>query len=351
MKRTFLLLAVVLVVLYAREGYNTYLSAFQIKERISGILSDVAQEVTAIPLQSAHGKTMDKVRDIKKERNNLFLISEDVLYRYQTDGRFVCQVTDTQQIKVAGYLIDPVRNELIVLGNTNDVFYYSYAGELIEQKKLLKNSDDRRILSMALQQNKILSLEENTYVHPDTQEVVVEKELVTYDTFFQKIDSHKLVFADLGRAQYLFALTHPQLCMDADSGHLYVYNPPAEADHLLKDTLLIASSWNRNMRAKQENVPVVPVRPVGRFWLSSYSGFENEEMNYTFCYDSKTQAHGMLKDGFVDDFYQTGAIADLHTMALDSQTLYFTRSGEATKKAFPDASGNAVVFIVTMKEA
>ncbi|MDF9831281.1 6-bladed beta-propeller [Parabacteroides sp. PF5-6] len=354
MKRAFVILLFGMIVLYAREGYDTWFSANHIKERITGILSDIAKEVTAIPLQSANGKPMEKVRDIKKDRNELFLISEDILYHYNKDGRFVCQVTDPGSIKVAGYLVNPAKSELIVLGNVDDIFYYTYEGELIETKKLVSNLPDRRILSMALHNNRILSMEENTYVHPDTQEVWVEKELVTYDTSFQKIESHKLAFADLGRTQYLLTLSQPQLCIDPDTGQLLVYNSPKDHEYLLQDTLRLASSLKQNKKIiDEERIPVVPIRPLGRFWFSSSSNPEDETMNFTFCYDRQTQAHKKLKDGFADDFYETGTVANLQAMDLYSQTFCFTQSGEGTKKAFPDNyhSGNAVVFIVKMKEA
>lgn len=355
MKRAFVILFFGLIVLYAHEGYNTWFSANHIKERITGILSDIAREVTAIPLQSANGKPMDKVRDIKKDRNELFLISEDVLYHYNKEGRFICQVTDPGSIKVAGYLVNPAKNELIVLGNADDIFYYTYDGDLIEKKKLVNNLPERRILSMSLHNNQILSMEENCYVNPDTQEIFVEKELVTYDTSFQKIESHKLAFADLGRTQYLLALAQPQLCIDPDTGQLLVYNSPKEHEYLLQDTLRLSSSLNQNKRIidEEESIPVVPVRPLGRFWFSSASGFEDEEMNFTFCYDRQTHEHKKLKEGFADDFYQTGTISNLQAMDLYSQTFCFAQSGEGTKKAFPDNyhSGNAVVFIVKMKNA
>lgn len=125
MKRIFIILLFGMILLYAREGYQTYLSAYHIKERITGILSDMAKEVTAIPLQPANGKAIEKVRDIKEEGNNLFLISDDMLYRYNKNGRFLCRITDREEMKVAGYLIDPLKSELIVLGNANDIYYYN----------------------------------------------------------------------------------------------------------------------------------------------------------------------------------------------------------------------------------
>jgi hypothetical protein len=331
------------------------LSAYHIKERITGILSDIAKEVTAIPLQSADGKTIEKVRDIKKEGNNLFLISDDILYRYYKNGRFICRITGREEMKVAGYLIDPVKNELIVLVNTNDVFYYSYDGNLIEKKKLENGLPHRRILSMSLHNNRIFSVEENSYLHPDTQEILLEKELVTYDTSFQKTGSQKLTFVDFGHARYLTAFSQPQLCVNPDTGALFVYNPPKIDEFLPQDTLRLTFSWEQYVETayKQQTIPVVPVRPAGRFWISSSSRFEDDGMNFTFCYDTRTHAHKKIEKGFTDDYYKTGLISDLKAMDIDNQTFCFTQSGEVVKEIFPDRDhfGNAVVFIVKIKEA
>ncbi|MDR2970026.1 MAG: 6-bladed beta-propeller [Tannerellaceae bacterium] len=355
MKRVFVVLLFGLILLYAHEGYDTYLSAYHSKERITGILSDIATEVTAIPLQPADGKTIEKARDIKKEGNDLFLISDDMLYRYNKDGRFICRITDSEEMKVAGYLINPGNEELIVLGNTNDVFYYNYNGDLIEKKKLENELPDRRILSVSLHNNRIFSVEENCYLNPDTQEVLVEKELVTYDTSFQRTGSRKLAFVDFGRARYITSFSQPQLCVNPDTGALYVYNPPKTDDFLLQDTLRLTFSWNQyaGTAYERQTIPVLPVRPAGRFRISSSSRFDDDEMNFTFCYDTQTHAYRNIGKGFTDDYYNTGLISDLKAMDIENQTFCFTQSGEAVKEIFPDHthSGSTVVFIVKMKEA
>lgn len=350
MKRTFTLLLLAIVILYVREGYNTYHAAFHLEEKMTGKLSDIAKEVTAIPLQPANGQKIQEVRNVQWEKNNLFLISENILYRFSKEGRFICRITQPEDIEVAGYLINPIEQELIVMGNANDLFYYTFDGDLIGQKRMEGSIPNRRILSMSLHNNRILSMEENCYINPDTQEVLVEKELVAYDTSFRRIESHKLASVDLGRSRYFLNLSQPQLCVNPDTGKIFVYSPSREPEYLLQDTLLLTASWDRLMQTTwyDQSVPVVPIRPVGRFWFSSYAQAMDETENYMFCYDTKTCQHKTLMEGFEDDFYQTGIIQDLQAMDIYNQSFCFVQSGKTIKKAFPAQSGNAVVFIVSV---
>jgi len=353
MKRAFTLLLLILIVLYARESYNTYLSAFHVKEGLTGVLSDIAKEVKTISLQPVQGKHIGNIKHIQQAANDLFLISEDILYRYNKNGDFICQITHPADINVAGYLLNPLKEEIIVLGNTNDIFYYSFDGELIEQKKLANDLPNRKILSMSLFNDRIVSMEENCYIHPDTQEILVEKELVTYDTSFRKIESRELVSVDLGRPQYLLGLTQPQLCVDGDTGHIFVYAPSLEPDYLLQDTLLLTYSWGEYMQTCKgdRQVPVVPIRPVGLYWFSSYQQHEEEDMNYIFCFNMKTHHYKRFSGGLKDDFYQTGLISGLQAMDLHNDMFCFTQSGESVRKTFPESNAETVIFIVKMKEA
>ena len=106
----------------------------------NGELSEIAKEVVAIPLESVTGTPIKEVRDLYKEGDNLFLISRDILYRFNRKGEFICRITNPKEIRVAGYMVDEVNRQLIVLGNINDIHYYDYEGNLLSKKKLRKGS-------------------------------------------------------------------------------------------------------------------------------------------------------------------------------------------------------------------
>ena len=91
---------------------------------------DAEKPLTAegFPIQDAH--------DMHEEGENLFVVSQKTLYRFNREGDFICQITQSDEIEVAGYLVDAVKEQLIVLGNVNDIYYYTFDGQLLLKKKL-----------------------------------------------------------------------------------------------------------------------------------------------------------------------------------------------------------------------
>lgn len=352
MKRAFTLLFIIVVVLYAKEAYRTYQSTIDVVQQLTGSLSDIAEEVTAIPLQLADGHRIKKASNVRREGSNLFLISEGMLYRYKQDGNFVCRISNPDDINVAGYLINPLNQELIVLGNEDDVFYYDFEGRLIEKKKLKSEHPNRQILSLSLHNNRIWTIEENSYQDPDTQQIYVHKEVITYDTSFHKIESRKLTAFDLGRTNYMIGLLQPRLCLDHASGNLFAHCASLQPEQLLQDTLYLKKTWSRQTTNAWSNkqVPVSPVNPAGRFWLSAYRDSYDNTKDYTFCFDTKTYQYKQIEGGLKDNFYDTGSVM-LESMDIYNDSYCYVKSGEVVKKAFPNRQDaeNAVVFIVKLK--
>lgn len=351
MKRAFIVLFLLMLGIYAKEAYHTYVSALEVEKKLTGSLSDIAEEVIAIPLQPADGLPIEKARYIREQGNNLFLINEDVLYRYNRKGEFICRITRPEEIHVAGYIINPLKQQLIVLGNENDIFYYTFEGELTDKKKLANGfSHNKQVISMSVHDNRILSLEQNTYIDPDTQQMFVEKEVVAYDTSFRPVYTRKLTSADLGRPSLMVGLLQPEICWDKSSGSIFAYCPSLRPELLLQDTLFLKQTWKDQMQyaRKRKYIPVTPVRPAGRFWLSSFHNPADESKNYTFCYDNVTHEYHQVKGGLRDNFYHTGNVI-LEAMDIYNESYCFAKSGDSIKKAFPGNAENAVVFIVKLK--
>lgn len=349
MKRAFVVLLVIVVLVVGKQGYDTYMSAMYVQEKLTGSLSDIAEEVVAIPLQPAGEHRIGKAHSIRKEGGSLFLVSEDVLYHYSINGQFICRITRPEDIRVAGYLVNPLEKELIVYGNADDVFYYSYDGKPKGHRKLKSDDPKKRILSLAIHQGHILSLEENSYMDPDTQQVFLRKELVAYDTSFHKLGAYPLAVPGLGRKSYIASCINPRICIDPDTGRIYAYSASVEPQHLPLDTLSLNRYWRGNIEG---GVSYLSSMAAGRFWLSSYHGSEDPEKNYTFCFDRSTCEYRQMDKGWHDNFYKTGYVEQLEAMDIYNSSYCFSKSGKEIKKAFPDhVAGNAVVFIVKMKTA
>lgn len=354
MKRTCLALLILFVLLCVQQGYDVFSKETPLEKQFSGYLSDISEEVIAIPLKTGAGESIEKARNIRQEGKNFFLISQKTIYRFNRKGEFICRITDPEDIQVAGYVVNPVRQELIVLGNTDDIYYYSYDGKLLDKKKLKCDLPDRKIFSASLYKDHIWSIEEKANPTDTTPETsCLEREVVKYDTSFRKIETRKLAFADLGRADYIPSCFAPQLSVKKDTGELYAYEPSTQPDELVRDTLYLrAKQEEENPKRIDENaVCLFPLRFGRRMWIATYTNQACNKDNYTFCYDTLKNRYWQVEGGLKDNFYQTGTVSGLEAMDLFAETYCFCKSGKEIQKAFPKEArnGNSVLFIVKLK--
>ncbi|MDR1555454.1 MAG: 6-bladed beta-propeller [Tannerellaceae bacterium] len=341
MKRAFLLLLLALTALYGKLGYDLWTEKPYPASSPEGVLSDIAERVRAIPLQSAGGYSPVHPRNIRKEGRNLFLISDDVLYRFDTSGRLICRITDPGLICVAAYLIDPLREQLIVLGNTDEIHYYTYEGELRERKKPETQEPCRRMQAVAMYQDCIWTAEERLC----SQGKSIGQRLVKYDISFREMESHRLISADLPDKPLIPLFADMDIAVEEDSGRLYAYAAPLHPGRLLRDSLLLKYRQSGIFSGGDDGL-AFPLCFGRRFWFAS-SYDPDDASRAVFCFDRATNRSWQIKDGFEDDFYGTGSIAEWQAMDIYSRNYCFCKSGEAVKHISP--SGNPVVFIVELK--
>lgn len=339
MKKAFLILLVVFLVLYGRIGVELFSVRPMMESAASGVLSDIAERVEAVPLKLDGSREIDGVRNVQQCGDDLFLISGDCLYRFGRSGKLICRITDPSVITVAGYLVDPVKGRLVVMGNENDVCFYSFSGELLSTKKLEGDAGNRHIHCAAICGNRILTAEENPRFDAGTQTGYKEKQIVEYDTSFNKLTTHKLVSAGLNNCRDFEWASSFALGISEETGKLYAYMPPANPEKLLIDTLSI----QRRKEALDDNgrdFTVYPLRLGKRFWLSSYRDPIDPEANCTFCYDSGTGRSWQIKGGFRDNICHTGYIPQLKPMDIHSNSYYYCKK---------DKSERTVIYLVTLK--
>ena len=115
MKRTFTYYLLLLVLLVCgKQAYNPLISNESIRATLPEPLSDIADEVIAIPLQDPGTHSIKEAKYIRQEGDNLFLISNETLYRFNRKGEFICRITHPDDIRVAGYVVNPANQQLIV---------------------------------------------------------------------------------------------------------------------------------------------------------------------------------------------------------------------------------------------
>lgn len=136
MKKTCLLLLILIGVLYIREGYLIVRNDMPVKSTDKGSLSDIAEEVIAIPLETKPDCRLKYASRIKREGNELFLVSNSQIYHFDCSGKFINQVTFNKHFTVTDYVVDPIEKQLIVMDDRENVYYYDYKGVLLERKSL-----------------------------------------------------------------------------------------------------------------------------------------------------------------------------------------------------------------------
>lgn len=348
MKRTFLTLFIFLIALYAKQGYQFLTSDGTKTCLLSGYLSDIAEEVIAIPIQKSKEYNIRYAKQVRKEGDNLFFVCNETIYRFNRKGELLNTVTNPEQIRVGGYILDHRNQQLIVLGNENDIHYYTFDGKLIDTKKLKSNLSGERIYTISMHKNNIWTTEEHISYDPDTNKTSMEVLAVKYDTSFTKLESKKIATSDVGRRQMFTSYYGGEFCVQHDTGHIYLYNPPLSAEYLLSDTLYILS---QKQKLDHTGITAYPTRMGSRFWLAGCENNSGPLQNYLFCYDTKKNQAWQLTDGFDDDYYQTGSVANLHPLDIYSRNYYFCKSGKELDKSFPQSSkaDSLVVFIVKLK--
>ncbi|MDR2809553.1 MAG: hypothetical protein LBB84_03225 [Tannerellaceae bacterium] len=349
MKRTFLFLLLTFAALYAKVTYDIWTANAPEASLSEGVLSDIAEKVTIVPLQSATPNSFaGKLRSIRQDGTNLFLINNDILYRFHISGEFICRITNPALMKAAEYVIDPLRKQLIVLGNSDDIYYYTFGGQLIAKRKPETRLPIQRMQAVTIYQDCIWTAEERMRFDLLTNEWLIEQQWVKYDIAFREMESHRLLAANLPNKPILPFGRHIDIAVEEDTGMIYACSPSLLPDDLLKDSLLLNSGQIfPGLSSDKDQLLAFPLRFGQRFWLASSFNPTDAAQNYIFCFDRTTLRSWQLNAGFEDDFYHTGRIREWQAMDVYSRRYCFSKSGEEVQHV--SRSGAPVIFIVELK--
>lgn len=347
MKKTCLLLLLLVGIIYINEGYKIISEDMPVKSTTEGSLSDVADEVIAIPLETTSDCRLKHATQIKRDRNELFLVSNGQLFHFDCSGKFLSRITSNKHFLVTDYVIDPLEKQLIVMDDRENVYYYDYDGTLLERKSLAGINPLKTPTRLMYHNRHIwMTAQSLSPSEEGTGKQCVNQWLYKFDTTFNLQDARKLTAADLGRF-YLGACFSTELSVT--NGNVYAYSPSTQPDELLADTLYLIRRNKLNIH--EEYSSILPLCIAGRYLVSTYSDATDTDKNYTFCYDRREDYAYNVTGGFEDNFYHTGRVPDLKSLDIYNNSFCYCRSGEEVKKAFTDRTeeDNPVLFIVRMK--
>ncbi|MDR1454425.1 MAG: 6-bladed beta-propeller [Tannerella sp.] len=336
MKAPLLLLVFAVVSCVHRPQY--YAAAdVEAEECLSGIFS----EVVAVPLETNGLCRLGEVRQVKCDGGDIFVWSENGIYRFDRTGKFKNRLSIDTGCHVSDFALNPGQKQVMILDNIQQLHGVGYGGQALFRMDLGKEAPRQTILDIACYDNSLWMAVER--LMPDCH---FEKRLVRMDFSGQAEADYGLIEVDLGR----FSLSGSHSLELSVSGNgIYAYAPFSPKETILQDTLRLLSGNMLPPAGKPGTLHVMPVRTSGRFLFASYRKNVSEKENYLFLYDRKKDRAYPLR-GFRDDFYQTGLVKNLHALDLHGREYGYCKSGKEVARAFPGRSetANPVLFLLKL---
>ncbi|OCW95152.1 hypothetical protein A9168_03130 [Macellibacteroides sp. HH-ZS] len=320
---------------------------------VDGKLSDIAEEVTSIPLTFPAGYNPGRIHSVQKDDDHLFVLCDHVLFHFNKNGDYLGKISihkaGTETISVTHFTLNTGNKELVAIGNNQIAYVYDYNGVLIQAKDLKdlkQNGSKTKLLSLAYYNNQYWATTEQ--VIPDKTETRIEKKLCGFTQQLQPLTEKTLCQADLGRF-YMAGYFDPQVAVWG--GGMYVYSPSLCTDSLVQDTLyLIGTNQLEAERFQTEQTAtVLPLQLSDRFLISSYSNTLHADTCYTYCFDRRNNIAYFAKGGLVDDYYQTGRIAEFHPLDIQCKNYYFCRKQTAPAGTAYSSNSTVTLYLVKLE--
>jgi hypothetical protein len=332
---------ILITVIFVTSGYRACNLVSEhlndrIKIRTEGVLSDIADKVESIPLETPDSGRVTRIRRVLKDGDNIFLISDNRLLRYDISGKFVNHVArDIAENSeyIERYALNVAQRQVIVIDGRRNIITYSYSGELISKTAL--HHRWKRISALEFYSG-YLWVTAETYVKTNDSDnsFRIVNNLYQIDRLMNIISETPLKTADVSKPQMLNIPFITEILAGEDG--LYAYSLPYGMDCLLEDTLYILQQKKLPSLHVGEtfgNKCIYSVRRGHRFFISGNK--------FTFCYDDKNHTAYKLNEGFKDDFFNTGNVSNLHPVDIYGNTYcYFCESS---------TGGSANLYIFTLK--
>ena len=312
-------------------------------------LSDISSMTTAIPLETNTTCRLTDLKQIKQSNANLFIWSENDIYRFDRKGMFINRITGNNCTRICKFTVNPDSQHIIVLDSLNLVHTYSFGGNLLFTEDAEAGLPGQTILDITYHDHSLWAV--TSTISVDNH---FEKWLYKLDLAFRPLEGSRLATVDLGR--FYLEGNFPSELYVADQ-KVYVYSPFSFKETLLQDTLYLIASGQLNQERLYPYQEIgndfpaytIPFRLGKRYLLASWQTNETAGANYLYCFDRKTNKTFNL-NGFKDDFFKTGIVKDLRPLDPYNQEYYFFKSGKDVSASFPerDENANPVLFFVKL---
>ncbi|MDR1524960.1 MAG: hypothetical protein LBS79_06875 [Tannerella sp.] len=345
-KGCFLLLAIIFLT-YGYQGYK--IASVHIKEGITiketGKLSDIAENAFAVPLEMPDSGAMRNIKRVRRDGDDLFMISENKLLHFDMHGNFINRIA----CDIVEYALNPKMNQVLVIDSQCSISKYGYDGALISRACI---GHFRYKLTAFTFHDGYSWLTAETLVknddHPDS--FLIVHNLYQLDDNMNEISSRTLRIAHAGQGKFFSNTCISELLVSENE--VYAYTPPFENSDLLEDTLYIVEQEKLPLLNKNVHdgaTCIYPVRKGKRYLFSTCSSPAGN--NFTFCYDKTGFTAYLLPEGFKDDIFKTGHISGFQPVDIYNNSYCFIKSGKDLSGTFPERSvdnDSPVLFIVNL---
>jgi hypothetical protein len=355
MKKSCFLLLTLIALTYVRQGYKVADEYFrdEIKIKTSGKLSDIAARVQPVPLEKPDSGAVRQVRQVRRDDDHLFLLSDNRLLHFDMHGRFIRRIADgSNDAHITGYALNTQTKRIIAIDSRHHITQYDYDGNRIAGKQT--EYPWQKPTALAFHDGYLWVTAETLAEEPDQPHAIcrrIRHDLYQLDADLNEISRQSLRIADTGRERIFTGSCVTELLTDEDG--VYAYAPPFDAERLLSDTLYITEQKKFPLLYPEGNTGkatcIYPVRKGMRYLTASCR--HSAGSHVTFCYDLLKFTAWLLPKGFRDDFYETGHVTDFQPVDLYGQSYCFIKSGRDLSRKYPARAFNEdlpVLFIVNL---
>ena len=319
---------------------------------VDGKLSDIAEEVSSIPLAFPAGYNPHRIHSVQKDGNDLFVLCDHILFHFDKSGACLGKISihkaGIETISVTHFTLNTVGKQLVAIANNQIAYFYDYNGVLIKVKDLKASLPDTKLLHLSYYNEQLWATTEQ--VVPGETTPRIEKRLCGFTTELQQTSHKTLCQADLGRF-YLAADFDPQVAVS--EGNMYAYSPSLCTDSLVQDTLYLIESnqLDAELFQTEQTAKILPLRLSNRFLISSYNNTQDADTCYTYCFDRRNNIAYFAKGGLVDDYYQTGRIAEFKPLDIQGKNYYYCSITTPSAAATTPSNNTRVTLYLVKLEA
>ena len=353
MRRNSIIFLAIIFLTYTYQGYKILYKYIndEVKVKSSGLLSDITNNVISIPLETPDSGAIERIKRVQRDGDDIFLLGDRRLLHFNSSGKFINQpavdITNMEGVFIADYAIDTDRHHIIVIDSLRNYSKYDYQGNLLSRTQITHPWN--KLTAFTYHNGSLWASAESLVKNIDDDSFTIMNDLYRLDMDMNEISRLNLRNVDVGREIIFNNIRADEILVDEEG--VYAYSTPVDMEHLLSDTLfilqgrIIPNSGRNNFNMSE---CIYPVRKSKRYMISTH--YNTDDDCHTFCYDNSDNTAYILQEGFKDDIYNTGYIADLQSMDIYNKSYcYIKTEADISAGSIENATGTPVLYIVTLK--